>query len=64
LVEVGFMEKVIQISSDKEAEDLLLKLHNGFKKSPDVKNKKKQAVLIWAFREYLEREVTFRSESH
>lgn len=57
LTEVGFLEKIIQIYSDKEAGGLLLKLRDEFRNSSDIKNKKKQAVLIWAFREYLGKEI-------
>ncbi len=59
LMEAGFLEKEIQISSDKEAEDLLSRLDKEFRKCPDLRNKRKQAVLIWAFREYIGKEVTF-----
>jgi hypothetical protein len=59
LMENRLLKKKVQISSDKEAEDLLSKLLKEFKSGLDSKNKKKQAILIWAFREYLEKKITF-----
>jgi hypothetical protein len=59
LVEVGILKEGIIISSFREVGPLLLRLYNEFRNGPDVSNKKKQAVFIWAFREYLGRDVAF-----
>jgi hypothetical protein len=59
LIEVGILEERIIISSSKTVGPLLLRLDKEFRSSPDVSNKKKQAIFIWAFQEYLGREVAF-----
>lgn len=59
LAEAGIFQEEPSISSWKEVGPLLLKLLEKFKKSPECVDKKKQAVFVWSFREYLGRDIAF-----